>query len=125
MHCKLPIMTRGRGGLRLTSLGSRRFRIGGSKTINATPRIWRTCCGWVGCRTRGSHHRKPGKLRELVRHRAKLVAMRSHCKAHVHAVLAKGGIWVPMIDLFGAEGNLLLDKVTRASSSYLRITVVQ
>src|ERR1700760_3773130 len=51
------------------------------------------------------------ELRELVRHRAKLVAMRSQCKAHVHAVLAKGGIWVPMSDLFGVEGNLLLDKV--------------
>jgi hypothetical protein len=38
--------------------------------------------------------------------------MRSQCKAHVHAVLAKGGIWVPMTDLFGVEGNLLLDKVT-------------
>ncbi|WP_052742797.1 IS110 family transposase [Mycobacterium nebraskense] len=52
------------------------------------------------------------ELRELVRHRAKLVAMRSQCKAHVHAVLAKGGIWLPMTDLFGVEGNLLLDKVT-------------
>ena len=52
------------------------------------------------------------ELRELVRHRAKLVAMRSQCKAHVHAVLAKGGVWVPMTDLFGVEGNLLLDKVT-------------
>ena len=52
------------------------------------------------------------ELRELVRHRAKLVAMRSQCKAHVHAVLAKRGIWVPMTDLFGVEGNLLLDKVT-------------
>ena len=52
------------------------------------------------------------ELRELVRHRAKLVAMRSQYKAHVHAVLAKGGVWVPMTDLFGAEGNLLLDKVT-------------
>lgn len=52
------------------------------------------------------------ELRELVRHRAKLVAMRSQCKALVHAVLAKGGVWVPMSDLFGVEGNLLLDKVT-------------
>lgn len=52
------------------------------------------------------------ELRELVRHRAKLVAMRSHCKAHVHAVLAKGGVWVPMSDLFGVEGNLLLDNLT-------------
>src|SRR5262245_19139272 len=52
------------------------------------------------------------ELRELVRHRAKLVAMRSRCKAEVPAVLAKGGIWVPMTDLFGVEGNLLLDNLT-------------
>ena len=45
------------------------------------------------------------ELRELVRHRAKLVAMRSRCKAEVHAVLAKGGVWVPMTDLFGRTGE--------------------
>ena len=61
------------------------------------------------------------ELRELVRHRAKLVAMRSQCKAHVHAVLAKGGIWVPMTDLFGLEGNLLLDKVTMPAPYKARI----
>jgi transposase len=60
-------------------------------------------------------------VRELVRHRAKLVAMRSQCKAHVHAVLAKGGIWVPMTDLFGVEGNLLLDKVTMPAPYKARI----
>jgi len=49
------------------------------------------------------------ELRELVRHRAKLVATRSRCKAEVHAVLAKAGIWVPMTDLFGVAGNQLLD----------------
>ena len=31
------------------------------------------------------------ELRELVRHRAKLIALRSHCKAEVHAVLANAG----------------------------------
>jgi len=61
------------------------------------------------------------ELRELVRHRAKLVAMRSQCKAHVHAVLAKGGIWVPMTDLFGVEGNLLLDRVTMPAPYKARI----
>jgi transposase len=40
------------------------------------------------------------ELRELVRHRAKLVGLRSGCKAEVHAVLAKCGIAVPMSDLF-------------------------
>ena len=34
------------------------------------------------------------ELRELVRHRAKLVGIRSNCKAQIHAVLAKCGIQV-------------------------------
>jgi transposase len=51
------------------------------------------------------------ELRELVRHRAKLVGLRSHCKAEVHAVLAKCGIQVLMSDLFGVDGNDLLDRV--------------
>jgi transposase len=51
------------------------------------------------------------ELRELVRHRAKLVALRSHCKAEVHAVLAKCGIAVLMSDLFGIAGNDLLDRL--------------
>src|SRR6516225_3480194 len=51
------------------------------------------------------------ELRELVRHRAKLVAMRAQCKAVVHAVLAKRGVWVPMTDLFGVvvRGRLATD----------------
>jgi transposase len=49
------------------------------------------------------------ELRELVRHRAKLVALRSHCKAEVHAVLAKCGVQVLMSDLFGVAGTQLLD----------------
>jgi transposase len=51
------------------------------------------------------------ELRELVRHRAKLVALRSHCKAEVHAVLAKCGIQVVVSDLFGVEGTALLDRL--------------
>lgn len=51
------------------------------------------------------------ELRELVRHRAKLVALRSHGKAEVHAVLAKCGIQVLMSDLFGVEGTVLLDRL--------------
>jgi len=39
------------------------------------------------------------ELRELVRHRAKLVGLRSGCKAEVHAVLAKCGVQVLMSDL--------------------------
>ena len=52
------------------------------------------------------------ELRELVRHRAKLVALRSHTKAEVHAVLAKCGISVVMSDLFGVAGTALLDSLS-------------
>ena len=51
------------------------------------------------------------ELRELVRHRAKLVGLRSHCKAEVHAVLAKCGVQVLMVDLFGVAGTELLDRL--------------
>lgn len=44
------------------------------------------------------------ELRELVRHRAKLVALRSGLKAQVHSVLAKEGVAVPTANLFGAKG---------------------
>ena len=54
------------------------------------------------------------ELRELVRHRAKLVGLRSGCKAEVHAVLAKCGIQVPMSDLFGLEGTELLERINAA-----------
>jgi transposase len=45
------------------------------------------------------------ELRELVRHRAKLVALRSGLKASVHAVLAKQGLHIPVADLFGLRGR--------------------
>jgi transposase len=51
------------------------------------------------------------ELRELVRYRAKLVALRSGLKAQVHAVLAKQGVGVPMSDLFGVAGTRLLDEL--------------
>jgi transposase len=51
------------------------------------------------------------QLREAVRHRAKLVALRSGLKAQVHAVLAKQGVAVPMTDLFGVGGSRLLDRL--------------
>jgi transposase len=51
------------------------------------------------------------ELRELVRHRAKLVGLRTNLKCQVHAVLASAGIAVPMSDLFGVAGNDLLDSV--------------
>jgi transposase len=45
------------------------------------------------------------ELRELVRHRAKLVALRSGLRAQVHGVLAKCGVQVPVSDLFGVGGR--------------------
>ena len=44
------------------------------------------------------------ELRELVRHRAKLVALRSGLKAQVHATLAKEGQLPPVTDVFGRAG---------------------
>jgi transposase len=52
------------------------------------------------------------ELRELVRHRAKLVCWRSGLKASVHAVLAKQGILIPVSDLFGLGGQQLLAKAS-------------
>jgi len=50
------------------------------------------------------------ELRELVRHRAKLVGVRTHCKAEIHAVLAKCGVQVLMSDLFSPAGEALLER---------------
>jgi transposase len=50
-------------------------------------------------------------LREAIRHRCKLVALRSGLKAQVHAVLAKQGVRVAMSDLFGVGGQKLLDEL--------------
>jgi transposase len=50
-------------------------------------------------------------LREEVRHRCKLVALRCGLKAQVHSVLAKQGVHVPMSDLFGDAGTTLLDEL--------------
>src|SRR4051812_26223119 len=51
------------------------------------------------------------ELRELVRHRAKLVGLRTSLKCQVHAVLASAGIAVAMSDLFGVAGTDLLEQV--------------
>ena len=61
------------------------------------------------------------ELRELVRYRAKLVALRSGLKAQVHAVLAKEGVWVPMSDLFGVGGTRLLDQLQLGRAYGLRV----
>jgi transposase len=51
------------------------------------------------------------ELRELVRHRAKLVGLRSNLKCQVHALLAGAGVPVLMSDLFGLTGQQLLARV--------------
>jgi transposase len=61
------------------------------------------------------------ELRELVRHRAKLVAIRSGLKAQVHAILAKEGVTVTVSDLFGRAGRMLLETVPLAEAYRWRV----
>ncbi len=61
------------------------------------------------------------EVRELVRYRAKLVALRSGLKAQVHAVLAKEGVRVPVSDLFGVAGRALLDSCELAHAYTVRV----
>jgi transposase len=60
-------------------------------------------------------------LREEVRHRAKLVALRSGLKAQVHAVLAKQGVTVPVSDLFGVGGQQLLNTLALDAPFHARV----
>jgi transposase len=61
------------------------------------------------------------ELRDLVRHRAKLVHLRSSLRCQIHAVLANQGITVPMSDLFGLQGNDLLDRVVMSPAARARV----
>ncbi len=61
------------------------------------------------------------ELRELVRHRHKLVGLRSGLKAQVHAVLAKEGVSVALSDLFGVAGTKLLDSLDLAPAYAARV----
>jgi transposase len=61
------------------------------------------------------------ELRELVRYRAKLVAIRSGLKAQIHAVLAKAGVVIAASDLFGVTGRQRLAKVPLGSAYAQRI----
>jgi transposase len=62
------------------------------------------------------------ELRELVRHRAKLVALRSGLKAQVHAVLAKEGVAVPAPrGLFSLAGRSMLAAVELGDAYRLRV----
>ena len=61
------------------------------------------------------------ELRGWVRHRGKLVGLRSNVKCQVHAVLASAGVQVPMSDLFGPSGQALLGSVRLAPESRARV----
>src|SRR5689334_13176150 len=61
------------------------------------------------------------ELRGWVRHRAKLVALRSCLKNQIYAVLAGAGVTVPMSDLFGVSGRELLATATLAVESRSRV----
>ncbi len=61
------------------------------------------------------------QLREAVRYRHKLVEARAHAKAQVHGVLAKAGVKVPVSDLFGVAGNVLLDSVALEDVYLVRV----
>jgi len=60
-------------------------------------------------------------LRELVRYRAKLVAVRTSVKAQVHAVMAKLGIIPPLPDMFTTAGQQLLDEMAFPGNYGLRV----
>ncbi len=51
------------------------------------------------------------ELRELVRYRARLVALRTSAKAQVHAVMAKLGILPTQVDMFSSTGQVVLDEM--------------
>ena len=61
------------------------------------------------------------ELRGWVRHRAKLVGLRSNLKCQVHAILAGAGVAVPMSDLFGPSGRELLAGVALRVESRSRV----
>jgi transposase len=61
------------------------------------------------------------ELRELVRYRAKLTALRTSAKAQIHAVMAKLGILPPMTEMFGPGGQKLLDAMEFPGPYGLRV----
>jgi transposase len=61
------------------------------------------------------------ELRGWVRHRAKLVGLRTSLKNQIHAVLAAAGVQVPMSDLFGPGGQQLLAGTRLAVESRSRV----
>jgi len=61
------------------------------------------------------------ELRELVRYRAKLVALRTGLKAQVKSVLAKEGLHPPIDDLWGVGGTRYLDDLELPDAYAIRV----
>jgi transposase len=61
------------------------------------------------------------ELRELVRYRAKLVALRTSAKAQIHAVMAKLGLIPTLPDMFTLQGQKLLDELDFPGPYGLRV----
>jgi transposase len=61
------------------------------------------------------------ELRELIRYRAKLAALRTSAKAQIHAVMAKLGILPTMSDMFGPAGQVLLDEMAFEGAYAVRV----
>ncbi|MGH3923089.1 MAG: IS110 family transposase [Pseudonocardiaceae bacterium] len=61
------------------------------------------------------------ELRELVRYRAKLTALRTSAKAQIHAVMAKEGILPTLDDMFGPGGRQLLGQMPFEGAYGLRV----
>ena len=61
------------------------------------------------------------ELRELVRYRAKLTALRTSAKAQIHAVMAKEGILPSLDDMFGPGGRQLLAQMPFEGAYGLRV----
>jgi Transposase len=61
------------------------------------------------------------ELRELVRYRAKLVALRSGLRAQMHAVMAKEGLLPLVTDMFCESGNAQLDEMALGDAYTIRV----
>ena len=61
------------------------------------------------------------ELRELVRYRAKLVALRTGLKAQIHAVLAKEGIIPQLKELWGPGGSRELNSYELTDAYFIRL----
>jgi transposase len=61
------------------------------------------------------------ELRELVRYRAKLVALRSGLKAQVHVVMAKEGVLPSVSDMFSQAGNVQLNEMELGDAYTIRV----